>query len=139
MTHGYGDGTFRPNQDVTWVQMAAFLVRAFDAQPATPGSATSTPTPSTATPSTPWPPPGSPPDQAGPDSAGAQFFLTTGPDTSLLDFQGTYVVFGDIDADGLVVAQSIIGLHVETGNLGGPPSRDVTVRSVTIEETPAAA
>ena len=73
---------------------------------------------------------------AGPDSASAQFFITTGPNTALLDSQGTYVVFGQTDAAGLEVAQSIIGLHVDTGNMGGAPSRDVTVRSVTIEETP---
>ena len=74
---------------------------------------------------------------AGRDSAGAQFFLTTGHDTALLDTQGTYVVFGRTDDPGLEVAQSIIGLHVDTGNMGGAPSRDVTVRSVTIEETTA--
>ena len=74
---------------------------------------------------------------AGPDSAGAQFFITTGPNTALLDSQGTYVVFGQADAAGLEVAQSIIGLHVDTGNMGGAPSRDVTVRSVAIEETSA--
>ena len=73
---------------------------------------------------------------AGPDSAGAQFFITTGPNASRLDFQGTYVVFGSTDAAGLAVAQSIIGLHVAGGNLGGAPSRPVMVRSVTIEETP---
>ena len=73
---------------------------------------------------------------AGPDSAGAQFFITTGPNASRLDFQGTYVVFGSTDAAGLAVAQSIIGLHVAGGSLGGAPSRPVKVRSVTIEETP---
>ena len=74
---------------------------------------------------------------AGRDAASAQFFLTTGPNTSRLDSQGTYVVFGQTDDAGLAVAQSIIGLHVDTGSLGGAPSRDVTVHSVTIEETPA--
>ena len=73
---------------------------------------------------------------SGPDSAGAQFFITTGPDASRLDSQGTYVVFGSTDAAGLAVAQSIIGLHVAGGSLGGAPSRPVIVRSVTIEETP---
>ncbi len=71
---------------------------------------------------------------AGPDSASAQFFLTTGPNTSRLDSQGTYVVFGQTDDAGLAVAQSIIGLHEPGGALGGAPSRDVTVHSVTIEE-----
>jgi len=72
---------------------------------------------------------------AGPDSASAQFFLTTGPNASRLDGQGTYVVFGHTDDAGLAVAQSIIGLHEPGGALGGAPSRDVTVHSVTIEET----
>ena len=73
---------------------------------------------------------------SGPDSAGAQFFITTGPNASRLDSQGAYVVFGSTDAAGLAVAQSIIGLHVAGGSLGGAPSRPVIVRSVTIEETP---
>ncbi len=72
---------------------------------------------------------------AGQDSASAQFFLTTGPNAAKLDGQGTYVVFGLTDDAGLAVAQSIIGLHEPGGSLGGAPSRDVTVRSVTIEET----
>ena len=72
---------------------------------------------------------------AGQDSASAQFFLTTGPDASKLDGQGTYVVFGQTDDAGLAVAQSIIGLHEPGGSLGGAPSRDVTVHSVTITET----
>ena len=71
---------------------------------------------------------------AGPDSASAQFFLTTGSNASRLDGQGTYVVFGQTDDAGLAVAQSIIGLHEPGGSLGGAPSRDVTVHSVTIEE-----
>ena len=74
---------------------------------------------------------------AGRDAAGAQFFLTTGPNTALLDSQGTYVVFGNTDDAGLEVAQSIIGLHEPGGSMGGAPSRDVTVHSVTIEQTPA--
>ena len=71
------------------------------------------------------------------DSASAQFFLTTGTDTAKLNNQGTYVVFGQTDDAGLAVAQSIIGLHEPGGTLGGAPSRDVTVHSVTIEETPS--
>ena len=74
---------------------------------------------------------------AGRDAAGAQFFLTTGPNAALLDSQGVYVVFGQTDEAGLEVARSIIGLHEPGGSLGGAPSRDVTVHSVTIEETPA--
>ena len=72
---------------------------------------------------------------AGQDSASAQIFLTTGPNASRLDGQGTYVVFGQTNDAGLAVAQSIIGLHEPGGPLGGAPSRDVTVHSVTIEET----
>ena len=72
---------------------------------------------------------------AGQDSASAQFFLTTGPNAAKLDGQGTYVVFGQTDDAGLAVAQSIIGLHEPGGSLGGAPSRDVTVHSVTIEES----
>ena len=74
---------------------------------------------------------------AGPDAAGAQFFITTGPETARLDSRGTYVVFGRTDDAGLEVAQSIMSLHVDTGAMGGAPSRDVTVRSITIEEAPA--
>ena len=71
---------------------------------------------------------------AGFDSGSAQFFLTTGPNASLLDSQGVYVVFGTTDEAGLEVARSIIDLHVPGGALGGAPSRDVTVHSVKIEE-----
>ena len=72
---------------------------------------------------------------AGPDSAGAQFFFTTGPNAALLDGQGVYVVFGATDEAGLEVLRSIMDLHVDTGALGGEPSRPVTVRSVIIEES----
>ncbi len=70
---------------------------------------------------------------AGPDSSGAQFFFTTGPNTALLDGQGTYIVFGQTDESGLSVLQDIIGLHQpDDSGLGGRPSRAVTVNSVTI-------
>ena len=70
---------------------------------------------------------------AGPDSSGAQFFFTTGPNTALLDSQGTYIVFGQTDEAGLGVMQDIIGLHQpDDSGLGGGPSRTVTVNSVTI-------
>lgn len=71
---------------------------------------------------------------SGADAASAQFFFTTGAEVSLLDNQGSYVVFGTTDEAGLGVLQSIIALHVPGGTLGGAPSRDVTVNSVTIEE-----
>ncbi|MDE0066097.1 MAG: peptidylprolyl isomerase [Acidimicrobiaceae bacterium] len=70
---------------------------------------------------------------AGPDSSGAQFFFTTGPNTALLDSQGTYIVFGQTDQAGLGVMQDIIGLHQpDDSGLGGRPSHPVTVNSVTI-------
>ncbi len=73
---------------------------------------------------------------AGPDSSGAQFFFTTGPNTALLDSQGTYIVFGQTDEAGLGVMQGIIGLHEpDDSGLGGRPSRNVTVNSVTIVVT----
>jgi peptidyl-prolyl cis-trans isomerase B (cyclophilin B) len=70
----------------------------------------------------------------GVNAGSAQFFFTTGPEASLLDGQGTYVVFGTTDDEGLAILQSIIALHEPGGNLGGAPSRDVTINSVTIEE-----
>ncbi len=72
---------------------------------------------------------------AAPDSASAQFFFSAGPDTSLLDSQGTYVVFGRV-VDGLDVLEQILDLHVDdpTSPLGGGPGRVVLVNSVTIEE-----
>ena len=70
---------------------------------------------------------------AGPDSSGAQFFFTTGNNTSLLDSPGTYIVFGNTNDAGLSVMQDIIGLHQpDDSGLGGSPSRTVTVNSVTI-------
>lgn len=74
---------------------------------------------------------------AGFNSAGAQFFITTGANASLLDSQGTYVVFGQTDDAGLAVAHAIIGLHEPGGSLGGAPSRPVTVHSVAIETSAA--
>lgn len=72
---------------------------------------------------------------AGRDSASAQFFFSTGPNTAMYDGQGIYVVFGQTDDAGLAVLQTIIGLHEPGGQLGGAPSRTVTVNSVTIEVT----
>jgi cyclophilin family peptidyl-prolyl cis-trans isomerase len=71
---------------------------------------------------------------SAPDSAGAQFFFSTGPNTALLDEQGTYVVFGRTDDAGLAVLEAIMALHEEdpSSGLGGRPSRDVVVESVTI-------
>lgn len=69
-----------------------------------------------------------------PDSSSAQFFFSTGPNVSLLDSQGTYLLFGDV-IEGLEVLQTIIGLHEENDSgLGGAPSREVTVERVEIVE-----
>lgn len=72
---------------------------------------------------------------SGPDSSGAQFFFAAGPQTALLDANGSYIVFGRADEDGIEVLQSMMGLYVvdESSQYGGGPSRDVFVRSVTIE------
>lgn len=70
----------------------------------------------------------------GPDAASAQFFFVTGERAAALDGQGTYVVFGNADDAGLGVLQDIIGLHVDdpSSGLGGGPSRDIYINSVTI-------
>ncbi len=73
---------------------------------------------------------------AGPDSSSAQYFFSTGPNVSALDSQGTYLLFGDVTS-GLDVLQTIIGLHEAdpTSQLGGAPSREVTIESVEITES----
>lgn len=70
---------------------------------------------------------------AGPDSSGAQFFFSTGPNVSLLDEQGTYLLFGDV-TEGLEVLQDVMELHVAEGALGGRPSEYVIVEKVEIVE-----
>ncbi len=70
---------------------------------------------------------------AGTDSGGSQFFFVTGEKAALLNSQGTYVTFGKI-SKGLDVAQGIMALHTPTGDLGGEPSRQVVVTSLTIVE-----
>lgn len=73
---------------------------------------------------------------AGPDSSGAQFFFSAGPNTAVLDSQGTYIDFGDV-TEGLDVLESILGLHVDdpTSGLGGGPSRAVVIESIEIIES----
>ena len=73
---------------------------------------------------------------SAPNSASAQFFFAVNENTSLLNSQGTYVVFGQMDDDSLAVAEAILASHVDQpGNpLGGGPEPPVTVNSVTIEE-----
>jgi cyclophilin family peptidyl-prolyl cis-trans isomerase len=76
----------------------------------------------------------------GPDSSGAQFFLTTGPDVSGLDAQGTYLNFGTVD-EGLDVLKEIMASGVPfpqdspMAGLGSGPKEPVIVNKVTIEES----
>jgi cyclophilin family peptidyl-prolyl cis-trans isomerase len=67
------------------------------------------------------------------NSGGAQFFFCVTDACSLLDDQGVYVVFGHV-TEGLDVLERILALHVDSGPLGGQPSRPVTVDAVTIAE-----
>lgn len=70
-----------------------------------------------------------------PDSASAQFFFSTGPDTQLLNDQGTYVVFGSV-TEGMDVLESIMDTHVDdpdaTAGEGAPDPKPVveTVRII---------
>ena len=73
---------------------------------------------------------------AAPNSASAQFFFAVNENTALLNSQGTYVVFGQMDDESLSVAEAILASHVDQpGNsLGGGPEPSVIVNSVTIQE-----
>jgi cyclophilin family peptidyl-prolyl cis-trans isomerase len=72
----------------------------------------------------------------GPDGGSAQFFFSVDENVTALDSQGTYVTFGNV-VEGLDVLQTIMGLHQDdpTSQLGGGPSRPVTVEKVTITES----
>jgi cyclophilin family peptidyl-prolyl cis-trans isomerase len=74
---------------------------------------------------------------AAPNSASAQFFIAVNEDTALLNNQGTYVVFGQMDDASLAVAEAILASHVDQPDnpLGGGPEPPVIVNSVTIEES----
>lgn len=72
-----------------------------------------------------------------PNSASAQFFFSTGPSTSLLNDQGTYVVFGKV-TQGMDVLEAIMDTHVdaEGGTPGeGAPDPIPVINSVTIVQT----
>lgn len=71
---------------------------------------------------------------SAPDGAGAQFFFCVTDACSNLDSQGVYVKFGSV-TEGLDVLQAILDLNVDSGQLGGAPSRDVLITSLTIEQT----
>lgn len=72
-----------------------------------------------------------------PNSASAQFFFAVNENTALLNDQGTYVVFGQMDDESLTVAEAILASHVDQPNnrLGGAPEPQVIVNSVTVEES----
>ncbi|MCY3637209.1 MAG: peptidylprolyl isomerase [bacterium] len=74
---------------------------------------------------------------AAPNSASAQFFFAVNENTALLNSQGTYVVFGQMDDASLAVAEAILASHVDQpdNRLGGAPEPPVFVNSVSIEET----
>lgn len=69
-----------------------------------------------------------------PNSAGGQWFFVAGPKASALDGQGTYVNFAKVTS-GLEVVKNILALSSGSGALGGVPSRNVVINSVTITET----
>lgn len=79
----------------------------------------------------------------GADSASAQYFFVYGPKAAGLNGQGTYVTFGKVSGAGLDLLKKIGGLYREctqeesqSGScLGGKPSRDVTIKSITIKES----
>jgi cyclophilin family peptidyl-prolyl cis-trans isomerase len=72
----------------------------------------------------------------GPDGGSAQFFFSVDENVTALDSQGTYVTFGEV-VEGLDVLQAIMALHQDdpTSQLGGGPSRPVTIEKVTIAES----
>jgi cyclophilin family peptidyl-prolyl cis-trans isomerase len=73
---------------------------------------------------------------AAPNSASAQYFFSTGDKTSLLDAQGTYVVFGQV-TEGLDVLEAIMATHVDSGETEGEGAPDPipVVNSVTIVQS----
>jgi len=66
------------------------------------------------------------------NSASAQFFFTVTDKVSSLDKSGQYVVFGTV-TKGLDILQAVLATNVDQpGGLGGAPSPEVTIKSVTI-------
>ena len=73
---------------------------------------------------------------AGLNSSGAQFFLTTTESVSLLDSQGSYLLFGATDNAGQSVLDAMMDLYVvdPESPYGGGPTHEIVVHSVTIVE-----
>jgi cyclophilin family peptidyl-prolyl cis-trans isomerase len=73
---------------------------------------------------------------AAPNSGSAQYFFSTGPNTALLDDQGTYVVFGQV-TQGMDVLEAIMATHVDSDAATGEGAPDPipVVNSVTIVQT----
>ena len=72
------------------------------------------------------------------DSASAQFFITTGSNAARLNNTGIYVVFGQMsskDSPSLTVAKKIMNTFKAGRAQDNTPSKQVTVYSVSIEET----
>lgn len=71
----------------------------------------------------------------GLNSSGAQFFFSTGEEVSLLDSQGSYIVFGKTNPEGLSILKKMMGLYKEDSNspYGGGPSRQINLFSVSIK------
>lgn len=67
-------------------------------------------------------------------TAGSEFFVVTG--SKNLALPADYAAIGTV-AQGLGVAQKIAGLYPTSGD--GPPTKKVTVRQITITETPGTA
>ena len=72
---------------------------------------------------------------SGLNSSGAQFFFSTGEEVSLLDNQGSYIVFGETDTQGLSILKKMMDLYKkdDTSPYGGGPERQLLIRSVSIE------
>lgn len=72
---------------------------------------------------------------SGLNSSGAQFFFSTGEEVSLLDNQGSYIVFGETDTQGLSILKKMMDLYKkdDTSPYGGGPERQLIIRSVSIE------
>ena len=78
----------------------------------------------------------------GADSANAQFFFTVGIDAANIAGNGTSVVFGTTDDEGIDFLESLMELYTPSEELGGVPSemgggpsRPVVVESVQIIES----